>query len=1002
MIDKLYDKLENLLDDFISRHIVTEWVKEIQSEDQILDKVLQLTKSILSKLDSVSGEAVNETYLEFYNQIFEVIKDKGKDPGDKREEPDFSKLNKGITELFNEIPHTIRLEQSMKRFKIQPGDSLLIKVLKPIKNVSLNIYRIPARFLNWIRRVFKKNPKDLPAWHHPVKLQWLCEYHLEYLFPLELEKYKNKLNADLTTITYKARQQLIDQTTFDLERLDIRGNVSNDRAESILGTTKDHLTEIKTLISRIKPDLLEIIDKRIEEIRKDVSITGTIEFPKRKLKPKKLEYFRNKVVKKWSFNCSGWDNTFYSIYDDIRSDVKVYIVQQKLIQDIDELDKMQGSDEYRFTNDFTEIEKILEETSKKLNIEDKNIRKILVEAKYSINKQLSQNILPQLSEKIHNKNISGLIGQLENSLGIHLQDLSGNFSIIKSENFSRPLEKSELENISIFDLTNYELMPGLERSIGNIKNTIFNKLGSIHESILGLDKIGVFAMESALTSFETKESDDDESIKMALEGVERTKNKLKQIQNGLNDLNQNTYEEINKIILDFNKSLSEYTINENALEIKIRIVKSKAIEQTRALRKKTLDNLKRSLKLSLVYLSRGFKYVYQKVVFIKNSFLLTAPEPVLSREVSDFLSYSNNKIESLPFLYKNLYKIQPVQDKYLFIGRKNELKKLTEAYEKWSSGNYSATALIGEKWGGLTSLISHFTATADLKQKIIRISVSGRLHDEKSFIQMISEQVGLQDVDNVDALIEGISALPSKQIFIIEDIQKMFLRTLHGFGAFKALFKILAETNRNIFWLISCTIYAWDFLKKTLSIDDYFSNVVIIENLNQEQVVEIIKRRNEISGLNVIFESDESQSIRKKLKGLNEEEQQAFLSKNYFTALSDFSESNISLALLFWLLSTKEITENKLIIGYFNKLDLSFVKVIKMDRILVLMALILHDGLNEIELARVNNITDEEAKMKLIMLLEDGIIYQQEDRYLVNPLIYRNVIKLLKSKNLLQ
>ena len=98
----------------------------------------------------------------------------------------------------------------------------------------------------------------------------------------------------------------------------------------------------------------------------------------------------------------------------------------------------------------------------------------------------------------------------------------------------------------------------------------------------------------------------------------------------------------------------------------------------------------------------------------------------------------------------------------------------------------------------------------------------------------------------------------------------------------------------------------------------------------------------------------------------------------------------------------KEISENKLIIGYFKKLDLSFVKVIKMDRILILMALILHDGLNEIELAKVNNITDEEAKLKLIMLLEDGVIYQHEDRYLVNPLIYRNVIKLLRGKNLLQ
>lgn len=1002
MIEKLYEKLEDLLDQYVSRFIIDEWTKEIHSEYTLLQKVYQLTKWILSELSGNSQEPASKIYLKFYNQIFDIIQNKGKEDDEKRRQPDFSKLNEGINRIFDKIPAKVRLEQSKERFLIQSDDPSVIKGLKIIKRSIYQVYILPVRFYNGLRRLVKKKAVNLPPWHHNVQLQRLSEYHLEYLFPIELEKYKSTLNARLTDTIYKARQQLIDETLFVLDQPVKKGTDVLDRAESIHQNSTAHLTEIETLESNLKSDLTEIVEKRIEELKKDVSIAGTIEFPNRKLRNKKLIKFRKRVEKLWSFNCGGWDNTFFSIYDDIRSDVKVYIVQQKLLIDIDILDNLQGSSSYRFDKEFKEITLVLHDSSEILSKHNGNIRKVLVESKYRITKQLTHNFLSQLSDKIHSKNISGLIGQLENSLGNHLQQLTGDFVIIKSENFSKPLESSELENISIFDLTNYELMPGLERNLGNIKNTIFNKLGSIHESILGLDKIGVFAIESALTSLETKESDEGESLKIAMDGIERIKNKLEQIQNGLWDLNQNSFEEIEKIIADFNKSLSEYTINENAREIKLRIVKSRALEHTRALRKKTLANFKKSFKLSLIYLSRIFKYLYEKILFVKNRFLLTAPEPVLSREVSDFLSSSNSKIEGLPFLYKNLYKIQPVQDKYLFIGRKNELKELKEAYDNWGSGNYSATALIGEKWGGLTSLITQFTTTSQFSQKIIRISVSGRLYDEKSFIQLICEELGIEDIDNIGALIDSLNNLPSKHIIIIEDIQKMFLRTIHGFGGFKALFMILANTNKNIFWLVSCTIYAWNFLKQTLSIEDYFSNVVIIENLNQEQMVEIIKRRNEISGLNVVFEPDESQTMKKKLKGLNEEEQQSFLSKNYFTALSDFSESNISLALLFWLLSTKEISDNKLIIGYFKKPDLSFVKVIKMDRILILMSLILHDGLNETDLARVNNITLEEAKLKLIMLLEDGIIYQQEDRYLVNPLIYRNVIKLLRSKNLLQ
>jgi hypothetical protein len=338
----------------------------------------------------------------------------------------------------------------------------------------------------------------------------------------------------------------------------------------------------------------------------------------------------------------------------------------------------------------------------------------------------------------------------------------------------------------------------------------------------------------------------------------------------------------------------------------------------------------------------------------------------------------------------------------MFVGRENELIKLKTAYDNWKTGNYSSTALIGEKWGGMTSLISNFIANNQFGFKIYRISFADRIYDESQFIRMIGKEIGIDNLNNLSDLINALNGLPSRRIIIIEDIQKMFLRSVSGFGGLKSLFKILVDTNKNIFWLISCTIYAWNYLKEAIFIDDYFSNIIIMEKLSEDQVIEIIRKRNRISGLSIVFESDESKVNGKKLKGLSAEEQQLLLFKKYFKELTDFSESNISLALLFWLLSTKEITDNQLIIGYFQKPDLSFVKVMNMDRILVLMSLILHDGITESELSKVNNITLEEAKLKLIMLLEDGLVYIQNERYLVNPLIYRNVIKLLNSKNLIQ
>jgi hypothetical protein len=448
--------------------------------------------------------------------------------------------------------------------------------------------------------------------------------------------------------------------------------------------------------------------------------------------------------------------------------------------------------------------------------------------------------------------------------------------------------------------------------------------------------------------------------------------------------------------------LKKYTDNENLLELKVRIVKSKAIERSKTLKKELGRKIFSTVEKAGIYMLHLLKYVYGWMERSRKMFVLTAPDPVLSREVSDFLYYSNKKIDGLPILYKNLYKIQPIRDAELFVGRQNELSKLNKAYNNWLAGNYAATALIGEKWGGSTSLISNFISTNHFKYRVHRIHINERILDCGHLISLISQETGHIETSELEALIENLNALPSKRIIILEDIQRIYMRKVNGFQSLIVLFKLINNTNKNIFWLASCTVYAWNYLKNAISIHDYFSHIILMEKLSEQEIVEIIKRRNRISGLNVIFESDNNRNIRKKIKGLTEEQQQILLQKAYFDELSGFSESNISLALIFWLLSTKKITENKLIIGHFEKPDLSFVKVISMERVLTLLALILHDGLSESELSDVNNITIDEAKLTVLMLLEDGVIYRENKNYLVNPLIYRNVIKLLMNKNLIQ
>ena len=61
----------------------------------------------------------------------------------------------------------------------------------------------------------------------------------------------------------------------------------------------------------------------------------------------------------------------------------------------------------------------------------------------------------------------------------------------------------------------------------------------------------------------------------------------------------------------------------------------------------------------------------------------------------------------------------------------------------------------------------------------------------------------------------------------------------------------------------------------------------------------------------------------------------------------------------------------------------------------------MHDGLSPKELSLVLNITENDSHLKLLSLYEDGILMKKNEAFVVNPLIYRQTVNLLKSQNLL-
>lgn len=75
------------------------------------------------------------------------------------------------------------------------------------------------------------------------------------------------------------------------------------------------------------------------------------------------------------------------------------------------------------------------------------------------------------------------------------------------------------------------------------------------------------------------------------------------------------------------------------------------------------------------------------------------------------------------------------------------------------------------------------------------------------------------------------------------------------------------------------------------------------------------------------------------------------------------------------------------------------VLVDRLQKITILHALLLHNVLTESNLSEILSKDAEDIKMLVLLLYDDGIIVKEEDRYMINPLLYRQTVNLLQSRN---
>lgn len=370
---------------------------------------------------------------------------------------------------------------------------------------------------------------------------------------------------------------------------------------------------------------------------------------------------------------------------------------------------------------------------------------------------------------------------------------------------------------------------------------------------------------------------------------------------------------------------------------------------------------------------------------------------------SEFLSETEQRFAELPLIYRRLFSEEALTETRFFRGRTTFQTMFLESYGIWDRGHFANFMIIGEKGSGKTSCIQLLPKLVELNQPIIRSAISSTLWKEDQLVGELSKLLGYESAKTKEELIDAVNGSKEKRIVMIEGFQNVFLRYIQGFEALEAFLLIISKTSSRIFWVISCSRYSWELLNKIYQTAGYFSHIRGIDNVDSDVVQDVILTRHRVSGYDLHFQPSKDLKSSRSFRKLESDpvEQQKLVRTEFFKGLSKVAQGNISIAMLYWLRSIRNIGLDSIEIAPFSEINVTLGDAFTNDDLFALASLVQHDDLNVRELAFTLNMSEHESLLILSKLTARAILIEKNHRFYLNPLLYRHIVNVLKLKNII-
>jgi hypothetical protein len=660
------------------------------------------------------------------------------------------------------------------------------------------------------------------------------------------------------------------------------------------------------------------------------------------------------------------------------------------------------TEKYLEQNVFNKLDKLIDESRIKIEeVKKENLLLSIGDNKSLLLEKINREIIVEFIDYFSIDDFTAKLNDFFEMVEKNLAEFSKEYSFIKEDDLVFHLNKNDVTEFSPKDLITPIVINKLEHELESISEDIKNDLIQLNTDIIAYSDMIEFNLESAQSLYNENASLADEARILALEGLERAKNRNAEFVQRFRDVG----DQFEALFVDACESalenLTDFIDIDKLLSIKLQASKEKAVQNVKDKFASTFETVKTFVNKDLKKNIQRFGSFKKKLVEISSKVGLTSEGLELSEELSKYLLKVSSTLNNLPYIYKKIFENEPVAKEDLFIGRRDEIAKFTWAYRRWTNDIPTSMLLVGEKGSGTSSTINIAIKKIAPEMEVLNKEVDSTIYKNNEVLDELKSLFNIKIAADFDELIAEINSSESKRIVVLENIEDFFLKIVNGFDGIKSLLRVISETNEKVFWIVTCNIYTWRYLNHTININDSFTTVIEFSELSKDEIQDIILKRHNISGYKLKFLPSEDLNNNSSFNKKTDEEKQKFLADEYFSRIKDLSPNNIAISLFLWLRSISDFQQNEIQIATNLHKDFSFLQLLTNNKLHTLATMILHDGLSVSEHAHIFNMNESSSKSLLMALEDSGIIFKGKTKYKINFQLYRPIINILKNKNIL-